>query len=222
MSSWPLTTWIGLLGQALVVAAVGRFLREQLASGRIKPLGPESWLPMLAVLFVPVDGIALAGHLRGLWGDLSITSLVILGLYVIAPHALPNRPARMWSVLLTLLVAFPLYGPLVLPIPRMQRDAYWLGWHPQSLLQLLAIIAGVAAMTSHWCPRWMLVLSIALGGYAVGLLESTNLWDSLVDPLLLLIFAWLAAFPKSFCNPRRMHIVPTAEHPHGEQGRALP
>ena len=216
MSAWPLSTWIGLFGQALVVEALGRFLREQLASGRLKPLGPESWLPMLVVLFVPLDGIALAGHLRGLWGDFSITSLVILALYVVAPHALPDRPARIWSVLLTLLVAFPLYGPLVLPIPRMQRDAYWLGWHPQSLLQLLAIGAGIAAMTSRWRPRWMLVLSIALGGYAVDLLESTNLWDYLVDPLLLLVFGWLAAFPRSFCNPSRTRIVRRVEQPHTE------
>jgi hypothetical protein len=119
-------------------------------------------------------------------------------------------------VLLTLLVAFPLYGPLVLPIPRMQRDAYWLGWHPQSLLQLLAIGAGIAAMTSRWRPRWMLVLSIALGGYAVDLLESTNLWDYLVDPLLLLVFGWLAAFPRSFCNPSRTRIVRRVEQPHTE------
>jgi hypothetical protein len=222
MSAWPLSTWIGLFGQALMVAALGRFTREQLASGRLKPLGPESWLPMLVVLFVPLDGIALAGHLRGLWGDLSITSLVILTLYVVAPHALPDRPARIWSVLLTLLVAVPLYGPFVLPIPRMQRDAYWLGWHPQSLLQLLAIGAGIAAMTSRWRPRWMLVLSIALGSYAVGLLESTNLWDYLVDPLLLLIFGWLAVFPRSFCNPSRTRIVPRVEQPHLEQGCVLP
>jgi len=211
LTAWPLSTWIGLFGQALVVGAVGRFARERWARSTPKPFGPESWLPMLLVLFTPLGGITLAGHLRGLWGDLSITSLVILTLYVVAPTALPSRPARFWRAGIFLLVALPLYGPLVLPIPRMQRDAYWLGWHPESLLLLLAVVAGAAAMAGRWCPRWALVISAGLLAYCCGVLESTNLWDSLVDPLLLAVFGWIAVFPQSCCNaPIAEAVLPTA------------
>lgn len=218
MSAWPLSTWIGFVGQALVVAALGRFFRERLTRRALKPLGPESWLPMIVVLFVPLGGITLAGHLRGLWGDLSITTLVILALYVIAPSALPNRPARVWRVALVLLVALPLYGPLVLPIPRMQRDAYWLGWQPESLLLLLAVVAGAAAMSGRWCPRWALVVTAGLVGYSCGILESTNLWDALVDPLLLAVFAWIALFPNSCCNRSHAVSVAAKDQPHNGRG----
>lgn len=211
MSAWPLSTWIGLFGQALIAAALGRFARERLAKRALKPLGPESWLLMIVVLSVPLGGITLAGHLRGLWGDVSITTLVILALYVIAPNALPNRPARFWSVALVLLVAVPLYGPLLLPIPRMQRDLYWLGWHPESLLLLLAGVAGAAAMAGRWCPRWALIVSAGLAGFACGLPESTNFWDSLVDPLLFAVLGWIALFPRAGCNDTAERCV----HPKG-------
>lgn len=202
IAGWTLTTWVGMLGQCLVAGAIGRFIRERISARPLAALGPESWVPVLIVLLVPVDGLVLAGHLRGLWGDLSITTMAILLLYIAAPGALPRRPAIAWRYALVFLVAVPLYGAQFLPIPMMQRDAYELGWEPQPLLALIALAAASAALARRWCSRWALVAAAAMGGYALGFLESSNLWDYLVDPLFLLVIGWIAFFPNT-CNPAR-------------------
>ena len=47
-------------------------------------------------------------------------------------------------------------------------------------------------MMRRMAPRWTNIIAIALIASSVGLMESDNLWDYLVDPGLLFTIAFLA------------------------------
>jgi hypothetical protein len=59
-------------------------------------------------------------------------------------------------------------------------DPYRLGFAPHGLLVVLLALAAVAWV----CESYLLLacLAAAVGGHALGVLESTNLWDYLLDP----------------------------------------
>ena len=61
-------------------------------------------------------------------------------------------------------------------------DPYAVGYQPWPLL--LACCALAATLWSHRRNDWLLILAFALAGYAGGLFA--NLWDALVDPLVVL------------------------------------
>ena len=92
-------------------------------------------------------------------------------------------------VLITLLVAVPLYGPMLLPVPAVQDNLYAIGWQPWSLL--IAITLGALIMWRSLQRTWLNIIALALLAYAGRLMESDNLWDYLVDPGLLVTIAFL-------------------------------
>jgi hypothetical protein len=178
----------GLFAQGVIVAAMVRTLRLSLGRAATAPRAAELWLPLLLVLLAPVDGISLAGHLRGLWGDTSVVSLGVLLLFLIRPPALPAWPHRYTCAMLTLLVTLPLYFTLFLPVPMVTWDLYALGLEPWALLAAIALAA--LMLRRRGGGPWTALVGVALLAYAVGLMESDNLWDYLVDPALLLAMAF--------------------------------
>ena len=152
----------------------------------------ELWIPAAIVLIVPVAGVSIAGHLRGLWGDPSIVTFLLLFLYTVRPSSLPNRPRVSTCVLVSLFVMLPLYLPLFLLNPNVPVDLYAIGWHPKWILIAIAVIALGSVMMRRLAPRWTNIIAIALIASSVGLMESDNLWDYLVDPGLLFTIAFLA------------------------------
>ncbi len=178
----------GLFAQGVIVAAMVRTLRLSLGRAATAPRAAELWLPLLLVLLAPVDGISLAGHLRGLWGDPSVVSLGVLLLFLLRPPALPAWPHRYTCAMLTLLVTLPLYFTLFLPVPMVTWDLYALGLEPWALLAAIALAA--LMLRRRGGGSWTALVGVALLAYAVGLMESDNLWDYLVDPALLLAMAF--------------------------------
>jgi len=168
--------WLGLSGVALVWLLLA--LRLPYAERLDVPyrLG-FTVLGYLVVMF-PVNGLSLAGWLRGVTGDFSITTLLLLSCALYARL----RPTR-WSmrertalfgflgVIAVLLYPFALgLGPL---------DPYRAGYGGVGLILMLALLA-------LWAIRRGLTLlplavALALAGWSFGLLESANLWDYLID-----------------------------------------
>ncbi|NBX25269.1 MAG: hypothetical protein EBQ99_04370 [Planctomycetes bacterium] len=178
----------GLVAQGVIVAALVRALRLSLGRASAAPRAAELWLPLLLVLLAPVEGVSLAGHLRGLWGDPSVVSLGALLLFLRRPAALPAWPHRYTCALLTLLVTLPLHFTLFLPMPMVTWDLYALGLEPWPVL---AAVAMAAIMLRHRAGGpWTALVGMALLAYALGVMESDNLWDYLVDPVLLLAIAF--------------------------------
>jgi hypothetical protein len=86
----------------------------------------------------------------------------------------------------------PLYLPLFLLNPNVPVDLYSYGWKPKWILIAIAVIALGSVMMRRMAPRWTNIIAIALIASSVGLMESDNLWDYLVDPGLLFTIAFLA------------------------------
>ena len=182
----------GLFAQGVIVAMIIRFVREIFGRKNLAPFGIELWIPAAIVIIVPVAGVSIAGHLRGLWGDPSIVTFLLLFLYTVRPSSLPNRPRVSTCVLVSLFVMLPLYLPLFLLNPNVPLDLYSYGWKPKWILIAIAVIALGSVMMRRLAPRWTNIIAIALIASSVGLMESDNLWDYLVDPGLLFTIAFLA------------------------------
>jgi hypothetical protein len=176
----PLTSIVGLTGMALLASALaGRVARGWLP-GRRARIGVVAMSGVLMLL--PVGGLSVAGYLRGVIGDLSITTLALLVSAITA-----NVTGRAWfgareraALTAVVLVVGGCLYPLALGAGRL--DPYVLGYGSYALVSLL-----LAAVLLAWQARMDAVIACMLAGviaYLTGLLESENLWDYLIDPLL--------------------------------------
>lgn len=132
------------------------------------PVGP-SHLPMLA-------------YVRGVTSDLSITLVVLACLN--GWRCICRLPPMAWretmGVNAFVAVAAVFLYPLALGWG--DWDAYRLGWGSFGLwISLLAISGGAWFSGLRVLP---VLIGLALLGWAAGLMESSNLWDYLVDPWL--------------------------------------
>jgi len=156
----------GLLAQALVFGALVTLL----------PLGPLRQRAALAATTAALlAGIAPALH--GVFGAPSLT-LLQLAIWQLAGRdsLLPDfRPALGLLVFAGLFYGTALgWGPV---------DPYALGYQPWALLAALIPVA--AALWWRRQEMALLILSVDLLAYAAGLFA--NLWDALLDPLLVLL-----------------------------------
>ncbi len=173
----------GLAAQALLVAwVVWKFAaaapshqRRLFAAG------------IAALSLIPLaDGVSAAMALRALWGDPSVTTLQLVAL------SLANRPAQFSR---GQAIALALFGSVfyVLALGLGDFDPYRIGY---TAGPLLAILAGVA-VSAWWRgqPLYLWLLAVDLAAFAAGVFESTNLWDALFDPLLLIAAMVVAIRP---------------------------
>jgi len=180
----PFTDWSGLTGLALVWLLLAVHLPY---AQRLAPLRRALFIAgAYVVVMIPVFGLSLAGWLRGMVGDLSLTSVLLLGGALIVRV----NPAMggLWdareraslllfiSVMALLLYPFALgWGPL---------DPYRSGYGSIGLIVMLALLA-------LWALRRGLALlpltiALAVTGWSFACYESTNLWDYLLDAPLAL------------------------------------
>ena len=156
----------GLLAHGLIFGAIVALL----------PLGElRAKAALMATTLALLAGIAPFMH--GMFGTPSLTllQLALLQLANKTPSPLSYRPAL--GLLLFIALFYPAtlgWGPF---------DPYALGYQPSALLAALIPLAG----TLWWrrLDSWLIILAIDLAGYASGLFA--NLWDALLDPLLVLL-----------------------------------
>lgn len=174
------TDLTGLGGIALAVAALCGLCASRLC------LAQSALAQCLAVLgavlmLLPFGGLSLAAYVRGMIGDLSITTLLMLG-YTLAWRAgyLPTDARFRDGTLLLLVLAAGVFYPLALGVTP--YDPYRWGYgEPWFLLLLLSLaLAGRALRLPLVAPT----ISLAVLAWVVGWYESNNLWDYLLDPLL--------------------------------------
>lgn len=153
--------------------------------------------PRLAVLLcavsvlilIPFSGLSIAAYVRGVTGDLSITTLVLVWCALLRPWvACASEDIKTRRALLVLIaLAAMVFYPLALGMGEF--DPYRLGYgDPQFVAEMLLV--ALAA----WLWKYDLIAAcivLATLAWAVGWYESGNLWDYLLDPFIAL-YAWFA------------------------------
>jgi hypothetical protein len=173
-----LTDVTGLFGHASALAACVLLVPAVRRLSSIRLSGLLAAIFVLALL--PFNGLPLAGYTRGMVGDLSITTLVLIGLAMLRPYGIvASEKSRSQLLLLIALVALIFY-PMTLGITL--YDPYRLGYGEAGFFSVVLVIALLA-----W--RWqsnLIVLSIALAtlAWSLGGYELSNAWDYFIDPLL--------------------------------------
>lgn len=139
-------------------------------------------LGAVLVLLIPFGGMPLAAYLRGVSGDLSITTMVLLWCALLKPWcggvAVEARH-RLVLLILVALAALALY-PMALGVGA--YDPYRLGYGDTQFLVALLLFA----LAAWFRKATLLALCIALAtlAWAFGWYESDNLWDYLIDPFV--------------------------------------
>lgn len=182
------TDWMGLSGLALVWLLLAlRVPYVQRLDGKRRAL--LVGLGYVVVMF-PVAGWSLTVWLRGMVGDLSITSMLLLSAAVYARLFKTELKwdARERSALLGLLavLALLLY-PFALGLGTL--DPYRSGYGGVGLLLMLALLAlWLMRRNFYLLP---LVFALAATSWSFNMLESTNLWDYLIDAPLAIYALWM-------------------------------
>jgi len=138
---------------------------------------------VFVLVHIPFAGMPVAAYLRGVTGDLSITTLVLLWCALLKPWLDSSMlsDTRTGYTLLTLvaLAALVLY-PMALGVGAF--DPYRLGYGDPLFVSALLLIT-----LAVWLRKYTLIaLCIALAtlAWSIGWYESGNLWDYLLDPFV--------------------------------------
>lgn len=178
-----LTDLNGLAGATVVIVAA------LVAAGRKIGLG-RSGLALVAgvgavAALVPIGALPLAGLLRGVVGDLSLTTLVLL-LVGLRRHLRAGEPVDSKSIFaLQCLLAVGGLALYPLALGLSAWDPYRLGYGDPWLLAALLAVALTALAFD--LPLVAFGLAVGVLAWALETYESRNLWDYLLDPL---VFAW--------------------------------
>ena len=126
-----------------------------------------------------------AAWLRGITGDPSATTVVLVLAWAAAPRG-AVRPSLttvdLEGLLLRWTVALVGWALLLSHLLSDRIDLYRLGYEGASFPLGLLAIAFAAAFLGAW--RMALSLAAALSAWGLGLMESSNLWDAVLDPWL--------------------------------------
>lgn len=170
MSLATLLFWSSVV---LMVASRKRFLAQ-----------PHKHLVMFVFFacgFIPLGSLTVMQHWHSFVGHLSLLGLLWFASLVYDGDGLITKNSR--AVLVTVAVLMLGFYGSALGVGRV--DIYRYGFSEPRLLVLgFVVLSVVTAYARLW--RLSAAISVALLAYAVDLLPSNNLWDYMVDPLLLI------------------------------------
>ena len=174
------TDLTGLASVASAVTAATLLLPgiSNLAKPRLGMLIGAVFVLMLA----PFGGMPMAAYLRGMTGDLSITTLILMWHAILRPwfSCMTVEPKHRLALLgLIALSSLALY-PMALGVGRF--DPYRLGYGEPLFIVVLLLFAIVACLRRYTLIS--LCIASATFAWAVGWYESDNLMDYLLDPFL--------------------------------------
>ena len=178
MISFP--SFTGLAGCALLPAAI--------IMG-VKGIGRRSvktrciiFALLLGLAFLPIKGVTLAGYLWSLIGHVSITTLVLVFLTCISRIA--DRALYKQSSFLALMVVVATGGVFLYPLALglTSFDPYSLGYHSRVFAALLFCVALAAWYFGFYLVQFCVIFAVS--GFLLGIYESRNMWDYLIDPLI--------------------------------------
>jgi hypothetical protein len=177
------TDLTGLFGITLAIFAL--LVRIPHLQALQRPKRAAVLAAALLVVSIPLWGLSLSGFVRGVTGDLSVSTLVLLALAVVHSlfkRALPGEQERR-AMLLAVLITAVVFYPLALGLGMF--DPYRLGYG--NLWFMLALLALTIWSALRYSAFLAVCIALAVTAWSAGWYESPNLWDYLFDP-------WLAIY----------------------------
>jgi hypothetical protein len=154
------------------------------------------------LLSIPLWGLSLAGFVRGIMGDLSITTLVLLVLVLVRSFSnkvLVDEQNR-HATLKAILIIAVLFYPLVLGFSMF--DPYRLGY---GNLWFMVALLGLSIWSSlRYSTLFAVCVALAVAAWSVGWYESPNIWDYLLDPWLA-VYAFAVQIMTGLAHWRKSH-----------------
>lgn len=193
-------TIFGLSGISLFLAVFMVSIAERVGVDRSRTL--LLGLGIFIISFLPLFQFSVNEYVRGLFNDLSITTIIIMLFYLSAPLNLQQQGKTIY--LFVSLVGICFY-PVVLGVGPV--DPYSWGFINsingliQPLLFLLIIASIMLFCYFNNQVILLLCLTFATIAFQLKILESHNFWDYLLDPLI-----FFFAFYKTTSNILRMTI----------------
>jgi len=137
---------------------------------------------VFALLLIPFGGMPFAAYVRGMTGDLSITTLVLLCCTMLRPWCGCVEVQDKHRLALLTLIALAALGLYPMALGVGEHDPYRLGYGNLQFIAALLLLALAAWFRGYT----MIALCIALGtlAWTAGWYESDNLWDYLIDPFV--------------------------------------
>ncbi|GMR20322.1 MAG: hypothetical protein BMS9Abin36_0917 [Gammaproteobacteria bacterium] len=138
------------------------------------------------IVAIPVKGMSVYTYVRGITGDLSIITLILLGDAVVfrlsGKQIIPERSRHL------ILAAITAAGFILYPtsLGATAFDLYSIGYEAW-VLAVALLVSGLAAC---WRRQYIIIAVViaTISAFNIELLESRNLWDYLIDP-----FVWIYA-----------------------------
>ena len=129
---------------------------------------------------IPFGTMPIAAYVRGVSGDLSITTLVLLWCALLRPWCVATKGNNRFALLILIAFAALTLYPMALGVGA--YDPYRLGYG--NLLFVAALL--LLGLLAWFRKSSMIALCIAFAtlAWAVGWYESDNLWDYLLDPFV--------------------------------------
>ncbi len=174
-----MTESISFVGLALLIAGLPAPLVQRCGATRSALLG--YLLVSMVVLLAPWNGHSLVYYVRGVVGDLSVASLVLLCLIYGRMFLKPlstHQPIRGQVGWMLLAILLPLYASV---LGYLTIDLYGWGYEPQ---WFLVAVGGVMLWAWQTQPALALAWLIGVVSFAAGMTPSRNLWDALFDPFM--------------------------------------
>jgi hypothetical protein len=175
-----LETWLPHVGASIVLACILLAVTERITANA--QIQRAVFAATLIISLLPLMEFSLSHYVRVLTGDLSILGLIWLSF--IAYRSMfrgekePSSDTLMTSVLV-LASALVLY-PTAMGLTYFDLYAY--GYYPIILGPAVLAIFCYALWFGHVFPAAL--LGFAFISFAFGILESNNLWDYLLDPVI--------------------------------------
>ena len=172
-----------VLGAALLVSLVITWLMQKMVKD----------ITLLRIAFgvifffccLPLGSLSIAQHVRVLIGDLSIFSVMLLG--SIAAFRLVQNEWRFHIINSWLAMAIVCLGVILYPsaLGFTQFDLYGHGYYPIVLAPILLTLFGFSLWFEKYSASFAL-FGCAFCTWALDMMDSDNLWDYLLDPVLVI------------------------------------
>jgi len=184
----------GLMGCALLILATVSFWLRLFVRSDFARRGTLGVIFMLS--WIPLPRTSMVQVLRGVVGDIAIPTFLLFGLMVggcllssLPKHSSAGQKLRpdffvpddslRWFFILVV-GAGSLFYPMTMGFTIM--DPYAWGYAPN--VMLLVCLSVILALEFAGQRTAAVLILLAVAAYAAGLMESSNLWDYLMDPLL--------------------------------------